>query len=91
MECCQNVLDQVDDLGVSDNVDTIELVLRCFLYFNEDHLCLKQVEDIKETALELLMDNLDSISVGLEGAESEQAELYIDFANIFFPFFLRLT
>lgn len=30
------------------------------------------------------------MSIGLEGSEGDQAELYIDFANIFFPFILRL-
>jgi hypothetical protein len=30
------------------------------------------------------------MSIGLEGSEGDQAELYIDLANIFFPFILRL-
>jgi hypothetical protein len=30
------------------------------------------------------------MSIGLEGSEADQAELYIDFGNIFFPFLLRL-
>jgi hypothetical protein len=38
----------------------------------------------------MLLENLESMSIGLEDSEDEQAELYIDFANIYFPFFLRL-
>ena len=30
------------------------------------------------------------MSIGLEGSEGEQAELYIDLSNIFLPFLLRL-
>ena len=30
------------------------------------------------------------MSIGLEDTEEDQAELYVDFANIFLPLFLRL-
>jgi len=36
------------------------------------------------------MKNLDSISISLEENQSDQSELYVDLANIFFPFFVRL-
>ena len=36
------------------------------------------------------MKNLDTMSMTLEDNQNDQSELYIDLANIYFPFFVRL-
>ena len=40
--------------------------------------------------IDLILNNLESMSISLEDSASEQSELYIDLANIFFPFFVKL-
>ena len=40
--------------------------------------------------IDTILANLDSMSIGLDGADGEQAELYLDFANIFLPFLIKL-
>lgn len=80
----------VENLGVPENIDLIELVFRTFLYLNEEQINYAQVQSLVDDSISLLLSNLDSMSIGLEGSEGDQAELYIDFGNIFFPFLLRL-
>jgi hypothetical protein len=44
------------------------------------------VDDI----LAMILDILEPMSISLDEADEDQAELYLDFANIFLPFFVRL-
>ncbi len=73
-----------------DNLDIVELVFRTFLYLTEEQMDLPQVQSLVEDSLATVLNNLEPMSIGLEGSEGEQAELYIDLSNIFFPFLLRL-
>ena len=43
-----------------------------------------------DDTLTLLLEILEPMSISLEDANDDQAELYLDFANIFLPFFVRL-
>ena len=43
-----------------------------------------------DDTLTMMLENLDALSISLEGSDDDQAELYIDLANIFLPFFVRL-
>lgn len=78
-------------MGLSENLDCGELVLRSFIFFNDKQLASDQIELLIDDILHLILSNLDAISIGLETVEAEQAELYIDLSNIFLPFFIRVT
>ena len=75
---------------MADNIDMMELFFRSFLYLSDSQLNELYVQNMMEEVLEIILDTLDAISIGLQDGEEDQAELYLDFANIFLPFFLKL-
>lgn len=60
------------------------------MYLTDEQMDLPQVQSLVDDSLAIVLGNLEPMSIGLEGSEGEQAELYIDLSNIFFPFLLRL-
>jgi len=84
------LLEIIDKLGIAENLDILELVLRSFIYMDQEVLDNSQTEGIIEDASEIILKNLDSMSVSLEENQNDQSELYIDLANIYFPFLVRL-
>lgn len=87
---CSSLLASIEKLGVPENLDIVELVFRSFMYLTDEQMDLPQVQSLVEDSLAIVLGNLEPMSIGLEGSEGEQAELYIDLSNIFFPFLLRL-
>jgi hypothetical protein len=81
----------MEKLGIAENLDILELVFRSFLYLNEEQIASDAVQQLVEESLTLMIANMEAMSMGLEGSEGEQAELYMDLGNIFLPFLLRLT
>lgn len=67
------LLEAVEKLGIAENLDILELVLRSFIYMEQDALDLPQVESIVEDATELILQNLDSMSTSLEENTSDQS------------------
>lgn len=67
------LLEAVEKLGISENLDILELVLRSFIYMEQDALDLPQVESIVEDATELILQNLNSMSTSLEENTSDQS------------------
>jgi hypothetical protein len=67
------------------------LVFRTFLYLDDKQIDLTQIQSLVEDSISLILDNLEPMSIGLEGStDGDQADLYIDFGNVFFPFLIRL-
>lgn len=49
------------------------------------------VQNLVEDIINVILNNMDAMAINLEGTEGEEAELYIDLRNIYFPFILRLS
>jgi hypothetical protein len=91
IQCCSFMSSAMEKLGIAENLDILELVFRSFLYLNEEQIASDAVQQLVEESLTLMIANMEAMSMGLEGSEGEQAELYMDLGNIFLPFLLRLT
>ena len=68
----------------------LELFFRSFLFLNDTQLNEHYVQSMVDDTLTLILDILEPMSISLDEADEDQAELYVDFANIFMPFFIRL-
>lgn len=64
--------------------------MRGYLYLDANTLDGARMQNMVHDTIDLILNNLESISISLEDSASEQSELYIDLANIFFPFFVKL-
>lgn len=68
LECCTCLLDVMEKLGVADNIDIVELVFRTFLYASTEQMASPQLQSLVDDSLQLLLSQLESMSVGLEMA-----------------------
>lgn len=75
---------------MTENLDILQLFCRNFVYISDNQLKEYYIQSALNETLELFLDNLEAMSIGLQDAEEEQAELFIDFGNIYLPLFLRL-
>lgn len=78
-------------MGIAENLDILELVMRSYMYYDQACLESSQIENMTEDIIRILLENMEAMSINLEGTESEEAELYIDFRNIYMVFLLRLN
>ena len=46
---------------------------------------------LTEDIIRVLLTNMGAMSINLEGTEGDEAELYIDFRNIYIAFLLKLS
>ena len=67
VECCNSLMAAIDKLGISENLDILELVMRCYMYFTADNLDNVMVASLTEDIIKMLLDNLESMSINLEG------------------------
>ena len=84
------MLGHLESLGIPENIDMLELFFRSFLFLNDTQLNEHYVQSMVDDTLTLILEILEPMSISLDEADEDQAELYVDFANIFMPFFIRL-
>ena len=89
-ECLEKMLGHLESLGIPDNIDMLELFFRSFLFLTNTQINEHYVQSMVDDALALILDILEPMSISLDDAGEDQAELYLDLANIFMPFFIRL-
>lgn len=65
-DCTVKMLGHLERLGIADNLDLIELFCRNFIYLSERQLNEYYIQSTIEDTLALLLENLDSMSIGLE-------------------------
>ena len=54
-------------------MDIIELVFRTFLYLNDEQIQLSQVQSLVDDSLTVILDNLEAMSIGLDGSDGNEA------------------
>jgi len=84
------MIGHLENLGIPENIDMLELFFRSFLFLTNSQLEQHYVQSMVDDTLTMILDILEPMAISLDDADDDQAELYVDFANIFLPFFVRL-
>ena len=60
----------LDKLPIAENLDAVELVVRSYIFFREGQMELVQVTSLTEDILQLLLEQMEAIEIGLEGTDN---------------------
>lgn len=67
------MMSHLDRLGMTENLDIVELFCRNFIYLSEEQLNVYYIQSAINETLTMLLDNLEPMSIALEDSEEEQS------------------
>lgn len=67
------MMSHLDRLGMTENLDIVELFCRNFIYLSEEQLNEYYIQSAINETLTMLLDNLEPMSIALEDSEEEQS------------------
>lgn len=72
-ESTLKMMGHLDRLGMTENLDIVELFCRNFIYLSEAQLNEYYIQSAINDTLTMLLDNLEPMSIALEDSEEEQS------------------